>query len=133
MEHLREVDTFLEEWKKQGQVPALWFEKLYQLLAGDEEVTLSFHERPGISYSLRPQRKAQNKPLFALIDVIDDDPADRWLSVCFYEEFITDTNQLGQIVPGGLLGEDGYCFDIMNDNDFDYVKDRIIEARQAAS
>ena len=45
-----------------------------------------------------------------MVDIIDDDPADRWLSVCFYDELVDDPKGLGDEVPGGLLGEDAKCF-----------------------
>ena len=44
--------------------------------------------------------------LFAIIDVIDDDPQARWLSVCFYGDMITDPEGRGEVIPGGLAGAD---------------------------
>ena len=59
-----------------------------------EGVSLTFVGRPGVSYSIRPvHRNQQNRDKFAIVDVIDDDPNERWLSVCFYEDMITDPNQ----------------------------------------
>ena len=65
-----------------------------------------------------------------MVDVIDDDPESRWLSVCFYESMIKDKDDLGDLIPGGLLGEDGYCFDLYeNESDMvTYLKERINEA-----
>ena len=67
-----------------------------------------------------------------MVDVIDDDPDNRWLSVCFYEEAITDPDERGDMVPGGLFGQDGYCFDIYEyeESDLAYLVQRIDEAYQ---
>lgn len=95
---------------------------------------LNFKSRPGVTYSLRARHLNQlGKPLFAMIDVIDDEP--RWLSVCFYDQMVTDPEDRGDWVPGGLLGEDGLCFDIEGESEelLAYLKKRIIEAHNAAS
>jgi len=65
-----------------------------------------------------------------MIDVIDDDPNERWLSVCFYGDMVQDPDELGDLIPGGLLGSDGYCFDISEADDrlASYVSQRIQEA-----
>lgn len=70
-----------------------------------------------------------------MVDVIDDDPADRWLSVCFYKELVDDPEQLGDEVPGGLLGEDARCFDLSQpDEDMvRYIEQRLSEACRAAA
>ncbi|ETR72401.1 MAG: hypothetical protein OMM_07529 [Candidatus Magnetoglobus multicellularis str. Araruama] len=83
---------------------------------------------------MRAVHAAQKKPLFVMIDVIDDDPSNRWLSVCFYGEMITDPDEKGDLIPEGLLGEDGYCFDYEESNDADiaYIQQRIDEAFSAA-
>ena len=70
-----------------------------------------------------------------MVDVVDDDPADRWLSVCFYGDMITDPDEEGDLIPEGLLGQDGYCFDA-DDPDPDkaeYLAARIGEAYTSAS
>ncbi|MEJ2641832.1 MAG: hypothetical protein P8010_19880 [Desulfosarcinaceae bacterium] len=63
---------------------------------------------PGCYRELK-KRVAQ---IVAMVDVIDDDPLDRWLSVCFYGEMAGDPKENGDFVPAGLLGEDTLCFDI---------------------
>jgi len=57
-------------------------------------------------------------------------PSPRWLSVCFYGETVSDPEERGDLVPGGLLGEDGLCFDVENGSDdfIDYLIARINEA-----
>ena len=67
--------------------------------------------------------------------LVDDDPNDRWLSVCFFGDMITDPEEKGDLIPGGLLGEDGYCFDITEPDDklAAYVEARIEEAYHSAA
>jgi len=93
---------------------------------------LSVVPRPGISYSLRARAKTENEEgtLITMIDIVDDDPDNRWLSVCFYGDCVTDSEEEGDLVPGGLLGEDGYCFDLYenNQNTIAYLEQRIDEA-----
>ena len=69
-----------------------------------------------------------------MVDVIDDDPEDRWLSVCFYGEMVTDPQEAGDLVPEGLLGEDGYCFDMYeyDEQEVAYLKERLTEAHSNA-
>ena len=69
---------------------------------------------------------------FVMVDVIDDDPHNRWLSVCFYEEKITDPEKAGELVPGRHPRSDGYCFDIIEyeESDLAYLWHRIDEAYQ---
>ena len=96
-----------------------------------EEVVIEFNERPGVSYSLRGiYRHDKSRPLFTMIDVIDDDPKQRWLSVCFYGDTIEDPEDKGDFIPEGLLGEDGYCFDLSEPDKAleDYVRKRIHDA-----
>jgi len=85
---------------------------------------------------MRPRHARQTKrDKFAIIDIIDDDPSERWLSVCFYEDMITDPQEKGELIPGGLSGSDGYCFD-MYENDEEtakYILDRLHEAGRTAA
>ncbi len=95
-----------------------------------------FKARPGVSYSLRVKHMLQqSRELFVIMDVIDDDPESRWLSVCFYPDMITDPEERGNIIPLGLLGEDGYCFDYDEwDEEFlRYLETRLDEAHKRAS
>ncbi len=101
-----------------------------------ENVDLQFVARPGVSYSIRPKQRSQkDRDLFAMIDVIDDDPTERWLSVCFYGDMISDPEQRGEVIPGGLAGSDGYCFDMFEDDkeQAHYLVDRLMEAFGAAA
>ncbi len=127
-----DIERFLADWPEDANFSRDGFEQLYRYLQGLEGVELEFHARPGITYSLRGVRSGSTAPLFAMVDVIDDQP--RWLSVCFYEQMVTDPEGRGDSVPGGLLGEDGLCFDLDSDEAalIGYVRQRIGEAWQAS-
>lgn len=131
-----EIEKFLESWKedKLNLKPA--FIEYLQYLNGDSAIELDFKARPNISYSLRAKKADQKKrDLFVLVDVIDDEPESRWLSVCFYADMISDPDGEGDFVPEGLLGEDALCFNLDEDNarSRKYILARLIEAAQAAS
>jgi len=128
---MKKIQDFIEAWTDDelGMKPV--FVSLFQTLQDKSQVDIEFHERPGISYSLRGLDNDRNqRPLFVMIDIIDDDPGQRWLSVCFYGDMIQDPDELGDLIPEGLLGADGYCFDISESDDqfVSYVKQRIEEA-----
>ncbi len=131
-----EIETFLADWGEEQQAACDWFSFFYRELAAMDDVVLSFVGRPGVSYSLRSRHKNQKgRQLFAVVDVIDDDPEARWLSVCFFEDMITDSKELGESIPGGLAGGDGYCFNLF-DNERQlalYLLARIREAAAAAA
>ncbi|PID72085.1 MAG: hypothetical protein CSB34_04430 [Desulfobulbus propionicus] len=129
----QEVEAFLTDWQESEEHNKKGFERFLACLKGKEKGSIEFHPRPGVTYSLRglyPGNK--DKPLFVMVDVIEDEP--RWLSVCFYGAMITDPEEKGAFVPGGLLGEDAVCFDVeqYDDGEISYVEARIEEAYQAA-
>ncbi len=133
---LDELDILLSTWTDNGNRTKKAFVELKSFLADCENVQLSYISRPGISYSLRAAHTNQtSRPLFAMVDIIDDDPEDRWLSICFYRNLITDPEELGDEVPGGLLGEDACCFDIdsWDEKLVTYVKARLHEAWQGVA
>jgi hypothetical protein len=132
---MQNVQAFIQEWTDDALGVKPIFTALYDDISNREDVRLEFHDRPGISYSLRAMHKDQNdRPLFAMIDVIDDEPKRRWLSVCFYGDTIEDPAELGDLIPEGLLGSDGYCFDITGPDAelTQYVCRRIHEAYENA-
>lgn len=131
---MEEVKKFIEEWVDSGSKTKDAFIIFKELLESKGDVEFQLNARPGISYSLRGQKKGQTRPLFVLLDVIDDDPSDRWLSVCFYGDMINDVDEQGDFVPGGLLGEDGHCFDLEDgkQENIDYLRKRIEEAYASA-
>jgi len=126
---MKPLEEFITTWKDTPSKTKLAFTQIYEHLKTLEDITLEFKARPKVSFSLRPRHNSQkNRSLFAMVDVIDDDPEERWLSVCFYKEMITDPDQTGELIPEGLLGEDGYCFDL-----YEYDKDEIKYLKQRLS
>lgn len=128
------METFISTWPEDSIESKKLFIDLKNHLEALEKTELEFHARPGVTYSLRGKHDNQNeKPLFVLVDVIDDTP--RWLSVCFYGDMVGDPEEIGNLVPGGLLGDDGLCFDLENTSPelLTYVKDRISDAHLKAA
>ncbi|WP_027184508.1 hypothetical protein [Desulfovibrio inopinatus] len=129
---MKELDAMLATWEACDAKNA--FCTIREELEKMDDVTLTVNARPGVSYSLRATHKNQNeRPLFALVDIIDDDPEFRWLSVCFYQDMISDPDDRGDTVPGGLAGQDGYCFDHDDSEEMTgYLIQRIKEGYRAA-
>ncbi len=130
----QELNTFIESWTETAERNKEIFLHFQKYLASKEGVILTFIPRPDVTYSLRARHKAQKrKELFVMVDVIEDSP--RWLSVCFYGEMISNPEQKGDFVPGGLLGEDAICFDIeeWNGELIRYVEMRLDEAWENAA
>jgi hypothetical protein len=128
---MEQVQQFLDGWTTDSLGTKPVFRFLYKKLQDQEGVRLEWVDRPGISYSLRASHENQeDRPLFVMMDVIDDDPEERWLSVCFYGDMVSDPEELGDLIPGGLLGSDGYCFDVSEGEEAlkQYVGVRIREA-----
>ena len=109
------LSAFLAEWEQDPHAVKPLFTDIYNRLRslGAE---LAYKARPGVSYSLRAKHPGQRRELFVLADVIDDNPKERWLSVCFYADLVDDREGRGDVVPGGLLGENACCFDIDGDS-----------------
>ncbi len=131
-----EIKDFLDSWQQDPLQAKPVFVSFEEYLAKQPGVNLDFKARPGISYSLRAKNAAQkNRELFVLVDVVDDDPGNRWLSVCFYADMVTDPEENGDFVPGGLLGEDAICFNLDEDDPQtrDYITKRIHEAAKNAA
>jgi hypothetical protein len=128
---MQNLNTFIDNWQEDELGLKTAFLSYFKDLKAMTDVDIEFNARPGISYSLRGLNKNGNgRPLFVMIDVIDDDPNQRWLSVCFYGDTITDPDEEGDLIPEGLLGDDGYCFDLVNADESvtAYVRKRIQEA-----
>ena len=132
---MKKLETFIDNWTETKSKTKQAFIEIYEHLKTLVDTTFEFNERPKVSYSLRPRHTSQKKrSLFAMVDVIDDDPQDRWLSVCFYKEMITDPDEAGELIPEGLLGEDGYCFDLYEYDkaEIKYLKQRLSQAHENA-
>jgi len=123
----------LDGWIDDPQNMKTAFVELKAKFQSREDVIFSFKSRPGVSYSLRvnaQKNRQKDRPLFALMDIVDDQSESRWLSVCFYSDLVTDPEGEGNLVPEGILGEDGYCFDLFEyDRDLiTYIEQRVDEA-----
>lgn len=132
---MKELNEFVESWQIDPNKVKDSFIEYMKFLQNKEDVKLDFNARPNISYSLRGKKSTQSdRPLFTLIDVVDDEPAERWLSVCFYANLITDPEELGDFVPGGLLAEDAICFNLEEDDEEmkKYIFERLEEAYKNA-
>ncbi len=130
-----ELDTFLAGWEDNALQVKKSFVLLKNYVADKTDLAFVFRARPGVSYSLGVKHKLQTKRvLFVIMDVIDD-PENRWLSICFYPDMITDPDDKGVLIPLGLLGEDGYCFDVEEWDDvyLQYLLARLDEAHENAS
>ncbi len=132
---LEVVQTYLTRWQADPKRVRPFFERLLEALRGPEN-EMEFVERDGVSASLRakitgPDKSAASGELFCLVDVVEDVDG-RWLSVCFYADTVSDPEERGNLVPLGLLGEDGYCFDVEEPDQVleAYVLERVDEARQ---
>jgi hypothetical protein len=128
----KEIKLFVKDWKDSPEKNKKAFVCLKDYLESKPGVYLDFLPRAGITYSLRAvHEKQKNNPLFALVDVIEDQP--RWLSVCFYSGMISDPEEKGIFIPGGILGDDAVCFDLeeYNEDAIQYIKARFDEAYQS--
>ncbi|MFH2123142.1 MAG: hypothetical protein ABIJ50_06655 [Pseudomonadota bacterium] len=130
----RDLNLFIEQWAEMPGKNREIFLHFRKYLGDKEGVMLDFISRPGLTYSLRAVHANQKKKgLFVMVDVIED--VTRWLSVCFYSDMITDPEEKGDFVPGGLLGENALCFDIEAQDDalIHYLECRMDEACRAAA
>ena len=124
------LESFLAAWNVDPNHAKDALLAFKQLLT-EADVSFEFKARPSISYSLRARHKAQKqRELFVLMDVIDDEPDQRWLSVCFYADMVSDPDEVADFVPKGLLGEDACCFNLEDHNPSmqAYIAERLREA-----
>lgn len=129
-----ELNAFIDAWKETPEQTKAVFLHFKEYLSRQDGVRLEFVPRAGVTYSLRASYGTQKtRALFVMVDVIEDTP--RWLSVCFYNDMITDPDERGDFVPEGLLGEDALCFDISEQDEtfVRYIEHRFSEAWQSAS
>lgn len=128
-----ELRNFLEQWNDVSGMKALCG-ALHSHMASFPGLRLEFVARPGVSYSIRLLGQGP-EAIAALLDVIDDDPEERWLSLCFPDAIVTDPEEQGDQVPSGLNGKDARCFsiDTIDKNTETYMKKRLAEAAAAMS
>lgn len=113
---LNALNPLFEEWGTENPM-RVSFDSLRAHVEALENVELSANARPGVSWSLRVKKVGSERPFYAMVDVVDDDPSERWLSVCFYDDVTDDTEERGDWIPGGLSGQDARCFNIEEPDD----------------
>jgi hypothetical protein len=125
---MSELEAFINDWTDDPNGVKSAFLRLKSVLESLEGATVSFVPRPPATFSLRAE-PSRGRPVIAMVDVASLD-GERFLSVCFYADTITDPDERGDLIPGGLLSQDGYCFDLDNDDDevVSYLEARILEA-----
>ncbi|WP_300161055.1 hypothetical protein [Solidesulfovibrio sp.] len=130
---MSELDAFLADWQDDPNGVKAAFMRLRSALESLNEATVSFVPRPPATYSLRAE-PPRGRPVIAMVDVASLD-GERFLSVCFYADTITDPEERGDLIPDGLLSKDGYCFDLESgdDDSVSYVEARIFEAAASFS
>ncbi|MFP5259057.1 MAG: hypothetical protein ACLGQH_08540 [Acidobacteriota bacterium] len=130
---MTELSAFIESWTDDPNGVKNAFLRLKSILESLCGATVNFVPRPPASYSLRAEPN-RGRPVIAMVDVASLD-GERFLSVCFYADTITDPEERGDLIPGGLLSQDGYCFDLDSDDAdaVSYIEARILEAAASAS
>jgi hypothetical protein len=134
----RELEEFLAAWPESQTGLKRAYLALKERAESLPGGVWSFLPRPGVSYSLRfdldPRPKGRERQVFFLVDVVGR-PGEFFLSVCFYEDEVSDPDELGNAIPQGLFMETGYCFDV-DDHDPEqmaYLGARLEEAHASAS
>ena len=108
-----ELATFLETWTTDPNNAKDAFVRFKDFLLTTPDVRFDFKARPGVSYSLRAANaKNDERPLFVLVDVVDDEPEARW-----------------------LMGKDACCLNLEEDDPAmrDYILARLGEAAASAA
>lgn len=129
------IEHFLKDWSVDPLHTKSAFAEFWHYLSALPQVECQFKARPEVSYSLRGVHTGNTaRPLFVLVDVVDDEPETRWLSVCFYADMVTDPEELGDFVPEGLMGKDACCLNLEESDPAmrAYIMARLHEAAQAA-
>ena len=137
LEKIKGFQRVIDDWPaSQDSLKHAYIELTFEVRSRSESVC-EVVTRQGVTHSFRAGTSRDLKsarPVFVLIDTVVSDVDPWFLSVCFYEDEITDPEESGEAIPGGLLGETGYCFDLEEyDEDYvAYLKTRIAEAHGAA-
>lgn len=133
------LSIVLDDWPAQQAGLKKAFMRLKAYAEAKAGTKWSLVSRPGVSYSLRfdlePRPAGRQRPVFFLTDIVV--AGELFLSVCFYEDEISDPHEMGNAIPQGLFQETGYCFDVDDDNCgeemlLSYLEDRIDEAHPKA-
>ncbi|MFH1090615.1 MAG: hypothetical protein V1742_03495 [Pseudomonadota bacterium] len=133
------LQELLDSWPEAQSQTREAFLYLVREAEARPESSLSLVSRPGVSFSFRAETDNpapdRDRPVYFLVDVIMSEAEPWFLSACFYENEITDPEELGNPIPQGLFNDTGYCFDV-EDKDphlLAYLKERLAEAHASAS
>lgn len=138
MDFQKELAALVAAWPRDQAGLGRAFQALVEDLLAQPEARLSLVSRPGVSHSVRVDTlrpaAGRKRPVYGLVDVVTPRQGPWFLSVCCYEDEISDPEERGEAVPRGLYDETGYCFDV---EEYDpaqvaYLKARLAEARAAA-
>ncbi|MDL2272058.1 hypothetical protein LJC23_03390 [Desulfovibrio sp. OttesenSCG-928-I05] len=121
---------FFDAWNVDGNGVKPACEALFAHMASLPGLKLAFLYRQGISLSIRALPVENQEKIVALLDIIDDAPEERWVSLCFDASRVTDPEERGDLVPQGLQGVDACCFDYDADDSalLTYLIERLTEA-----
>jgi hypothetical protein len=117
---MREIDEFIKSWviditdEDRAEVKNI-FIALYQCFK-DSNLPMKWLARPGSCYSLCVSEQ-NSTSAFARLDVVDDDPEERWLSLCIKKALADDPANYGEVVPKILDEQDALCFAIDESNE----------------
>jgi len=128
------LEDFIAAWEEDPKRVKTGLARYIKAVSSLPGARIDFVSRPGVSHSLRVTRDGlKNRPLFALADVVEDSDG-RFLSICFYEDWVSDPGERGEMIPSGLLGEDARCFDYEEPDEelLDYALERLREAFSAS-
>ncbi|WP_449246044.1 hypothetical protein [Desulfarculus baarsii] len=133
----KQLANLLADWPEFQDELREAFVSLKDYAAKLPGVVMEFIARPGVSNSLRldlePRPAGRQRPLLAMIDAVPMEGM-MMLSVCFFADEVDDPEERGDLIPGGLMGSDGYCFDHdgQEPDMTDYLKRRIKAAHAKA-
>lgn len=135
MSDIAGLNEFIASWNADPFNVKNSFLEYKGIFENDPRFSMKFVSRPGVSHSLRvfTPKRADGSNIAALIDIVDDEPENPWLSVCFFASLVTDPEELGDFVPEGLEGKDAICFNLDENNPklAQYIGERLKEAAKA--
>lgn len=124
-----DIDNFLLNWGEDSLEVKELFTRLYGLLRQCPALTLSWNARPEVVYALRATLKeAKSADIsgdIARMDIIDDDPEERWLSIRLNAALAGRCRKDWEVLPGGLSGHDALCIDV--DEQEEGISDDLLE------
>ena len=132
---MTECLAFLDQWTEDPNGVKPVFMQYKDLLTSCEGRGDELQRSPGHHLFAARRGRGLRRDLFVMVDVVDDDPAERWLSVCFYDDQVSDPDELGDWAPEGLAGQDARCFCVDSAEDesmVTFTAERIREAFAAA-